>query len=99
MVEPRLVESKYFRGRQYGRLWWIIHLEDNTYEAIGSSGNVIYVNPRESIVAAVSPCFKPRVFDRVDFIEQVLLPSVLQSFGSLLCQTQRFLFVLFDQVS
>ena len=54
--------------------WWIIHPGKNIYAAIGNSGNVIYVNPEENIVAAVSSFFKPTVFDRVDFIEDILLP-------------------------
>ena len=58
----------------YGYLWWIIHPEKKIYAAIGNSGNVMYVNPEEDIVVAVSSYFKPTVFDRVDFIEDVLLP-------------------------
>jgi hypothetical protein len=34
------------------------------------------VNPEEDIVVAISSYFKPTVFDRVDFIEDILLPSV-----------------------
>ena len=45
------------------------------YAAIGNSGNVIYVNPDTNIVVAVSSYFKPTVLDRVDFIEEVLLPT------------------------
>lgn len=74
MIRPRPVENKSFRGMQYGYLWWIIHPEKNIYAAIGNSGNVIYVNPEENITAAVSSYYKPTVFDRVDFIEEILLP-------------------------
>ena len=74
MTNPREVESQYFRGMQYGYLWWIIHPEKKIYAAIGNSGNVIYVNPEKDIVVAVSSYFKPTVFDRVDFIEDTLLP-------------------------
>ena len=74
MTKPREVESNYFRGMQYGYLWWIIHPEKKIYAAIGNSGNVMYVNPEEDIVVAVSSYFKPTVFNRVDFIEEVLLP-------------------------
>jgi len=73
MTKPREVESRYFRGMQYGYLWWIIHPEKRIYAAIGNSGNVIYVNPEKEIVVAVSSYFKPTVFDRVDFIEDTLL--------------------------
>ncbi len=75
MTSTRPVESPYFRGMQYGFLWWIIHPEKNIYAAIGNSGNVIYVNPEMNAVVAVSSWFKPTVFDRVDFIEDVLLPN------------------------
>ena len=74
MTKPREVEGKYFRGMQYGYLWWIIHPENKIYAAIGNSGNAIYVNPEEDVVVAVSSYFKPTVFDRVNFIEDVLLP-------------------------
>lgn len=77
MTFPRKVESRYFRGMQYGFLWWIIHPEKNIYAAVGNSGNVIYVNPGENITIAVSSYFKPTVFDRVDFIEDILLPCFL----------------------
>ncbi|MBR2794906.1 MAG: serine hydrolase [Solobacterium sp.] len=76
MTRPRPVDSRYFRGMQYGYLWWIIHPERNIYAAVGNSGNVIYVNPEDNITAAVSSYFKPTVFDRVDFIEEILLPSL-----------------------
>ena len=76
MTEPRIVESDRFRGMQYGYLWWIIHSEKGIYAAIGNSGNVIYVNPERNTVVAVSSYFKPTVFDRVDFIEDTLLPQL-----------------------
>jgi hypothetical protein len=37
------------------------------------------VNPATNIVVAVSSYFKPTVFDRVDFIEEVLLPTIESS--------------------
>lgn len=76
MTKPRVVDSNMFRGMQYGYLWWIIHPNKNIYAAIGNSGNVIYVNPEQNMVVSVSSCFKPAVFDRIDFIEEVLIPSV-----------------------
>ena len=76
MIVPREVEGPYFRGMQYGYLWWVIHPEKNIYAAIGNSGNVIYVNPEKNTVVAVASYFKPTVFDRVDFIEDVLLPAL-----------------------
>ena len=77
MTMPRKVESPWFRGMDYGFLWWIPHPGQNIYAAIGNSGNVIYVHPAENLVAAVSSYFKPTIFDRVDFIENTLLPALL----------------------
>lgn len=76
MTKPRTVESKYFRGMDYGYLWWIIDREKGIYAAIGNSGNVIYVNPEKDTVIAVSSYFKPTVFDRVDFIMEYIEPFI-----------------------
>ena len=77
MTVPRKVEDERIPGLYYGYLWWVIHPERNIYAAIGNSGNVIYVNPETKTVAAVSAYFKPTVYDRIGFIEDILLPSVL----------------------
>lgn len=79
MLVPKAVEGTAFRGMSYGYLWWIVHPEKNTYAALGNSGNVIYVDPNREIVVAVSSYFKPTVFDRIDFIEDVLLPTLVGS--------------------
>ena len=78
MTAPRIVESDHFRGMEYGYLWWIINREKNIYAAIGNSGNVIYVNPEKNIVVSVASYFKPTTFDRVDFIQQYIEPSILE---------------------
>ena len=77
MLAPRAVNDSTFRGMHYGYLWWIVHPERNIYAAIGDSGNVIYVDPGRNMVVAVSSYFKPMVLDRVDFIETILLPTLL----------------------
>jgi len=59
-----------FRGMKYGYLWWIIDENEGSYAAIGNSGNVIYINPKKELVVAVSGYFKPKVFDRIDFIKE-----------------------------
>lgn len=74
MIQPRTVESKYFRGMEYGYLWWIIDNKKNIYAAIGNSGNVIYIHPEKNIVVAVASYFKPTIFDRVDFIQEYIEP-------------------------
>ena len=76
MTKPKAVESKYFRGMEYGYLWWIIDKEKGIYAAIGNSGNVIYVSPEKNVVIAVSSYFKPTIFDRVDFIREYIEPFV-----------------------
>ena len=63
----------------YGYLWWIVQPERNIYAAIGDSGNVIYVDPGRNMVAAVSSYFKPTVFDRVQWIENVLLQTLQEN--------------------
>ena len=79
MLSPRGIESGTFGGKSYGYLWWIVHPERNVYAAIGDSGNVIDVDPNEKIVVAVSAHFKPAVHDRMDFIENILLPAINKS--------------------
>lgn len=76
MIQPRTVESKYFRGMEYGYLWWIIDNKKNIYAAIGNSGNVIYIHPEKNMVVAVASYFKPTIFDRVDFIQEYIEPLI-----------------------
>ena len=78
MTSPREVEGRMFRGMQYGYMWWIIHPEENVYAAIGNSGNVIYINPKEKTVIALTAYFKPTVMDRIDLIEEKILPMIRQ---------------------
>ena len=76
MIKPRTVDSEYFRGMEYGYLWWIIDSKQNIYAAIGNSGNVIYINPTHNVVISVASYFKPTIFDRVDFIQEYIEPFV-----------------------
>ncbi len=76
ILSPRRIESGAFSGMSYGYLWWIVHPERNVYAAVGDSGNVIYVDPNEKIIVAVSSYFRPAVHDRIDFIEHILLPVI-----------------------
>ncbi|MCR5201140.1 MAG: beta-lactamase family protein [Saccharofermentans sp.] len=77
MTRPRKIEGQMWRGMMYGYLWWITNPEKNIYAAIGNSGNVIYVNPDKNVVVSVASYFKPTIFDRVDFIEEYVLKSML----------------------
>jgi CubicO group peptidase (beta-lactamase class C family) len=78
-TKARFTTSNKFRNMQYGYLWWIINEEKSIYAAIGNSGNVIYVDPENNLVVSVTSYFKPTVFDRVDFIEEIIKPFVLKS--------------------
>lgn len=46
------------------------------YAAIGDSGNIIYVSKEKNVSVGITGTFKPRIFDRVDFIERKVLPVV-----------------------
>lgn len=76
ITKPTHQCGKEFGNMSYGMLWWIIDEEKQIYAAIGNSGNVIYVNPAKSIVIAVTSYFKPTIYDRVDFIQQVIEPLI-----------------------
>lgn len=68
------IVGKEFRNMKYGYLWWIINEQRNVYAAIGNSGNVIYIDPENKLVIAVTSYFKPTVMDRIDFIEDRIKP-------------------------
>lgn len=56
-----------------------LYPERNIYAAIGDSGNIIYVDPNKNVAAAVSAYFKPTMLDRVQWIENVLLPTLREN--------------------
>ena len=60
----------------YGYLWWIVDENKHIYSAIGNSGNVIYVNPSNNIVIAITSYFKPTIFDRIDFVQKYVEPVI-----------------------
>ncbi len=62
------------RQRKYGYLWWVIDEAEHSYAALGDGGNVIYVNPKDRIVVAISSLFVARVKDRIDFIRKEIEP-------------------------
>jgi CubicO group peptidase (beta-lactamase class C family) len=77
MIQVTSTLDEKFRNMSYGYLWWIINQEKKIYAAIGDSGNVIYINSEKEIVVGITAYFKPMVFDRVDFIQQVIEPYLL----------------------
>ena len=52
------------------------YAEREVYAAIGDSGNIIYVNKEMDISVGVTGTFKPRIFDRVEFIEKSVLKMI-----------------------
>ena len=59
----------------YGYLWWIN--EDNKgFAAMGDGGNTIYVDTKNNLVVAITSFFKPRVNDRIEFIQKEIVPKI-----------------------
>ena len=77
MLTPHLKLGERFGFMEYGFLWYKPYEDRDVYAAIGDSGNIIYVNKETNISAGVTGTFKPRIFDRVEFIEKTLLPVII----------------------
>ncbi len=77
MTAPHLKLDGKFGFMNYGYLWYKPYDDREVYAAIGDSGNIIYVNKEENISVGITGTFKPRIFDRVDFIEQKVLPMII----------------------
>lgn len=75
-TKPRIQCDELFGNMSYGYLWWTPDKEKSAYAAIGDGGNVIYVNPERHTVVAVNGTFKPRIFDRVQFIQEYIEPML-----------------------
>ena len=66
-----------FGFMEYGYLWYKPYENKEVYAAIGDSGNIIYVNKEKNVSVGVTGTFKPRIFDRVEFIEKKVLPLIV----------------------
>ncbi len=73
MTMPHLKLGERFGRMNYGYLWYKPYDDKEVYAAIGDSGNIIYLNKDINVSAGITGTFKPRVYDRVDFIEQKVL--------------------------
>lgn len=60
------------RNLPYGYLWWLG--EDKGYAAMGDGGNIIYVDPKERMVVAITSLFLPRAKNRIEFIKKYVEP-------------------------
>ncbi len=76
MLTPHLKLGERFGNMNYGYLWYKPYDDKEVYAAIGDAGNIIYVNKELNISVGMTGTFKPRIFDRVDFIEQKVLPAI-----------------------
>ena len=76
MTTPHLKLGERFGNMNYGYLWYKPFDDREVYAAIGDSGNIIYVNKESNVSVGMTGTFKPRIFDRVDFIERLLLPAL-----------------------
>ncbi|MBR6403676.1 MAG: serine hydrolase [Eubacterium sp.] len=76
MTAPHLKLGERFGNMNYGYLWYKPFDDRDVYAAIGDSGNIIYVNKEINVSIGMTGTFKPRVYDRVDFIEQKVLSTI-----------------------
>ncbi|MCR5805140.1 MAG: beta-lactamase family protein [Clostridia bacterium] len=74
MTTPHLKLGKMFGNMNYGYLWYKPYDNREVYAAIGDSGNIIYVNKEQNVSVGMTGTFKPRIYDRVEFIEKNILP-------------------------
>ncbi|MCR5104464.1 MAG: beta-lactamase family protein [Eubacterium sp.] len=77
MTTPHLKLGERFGFMNYCYLWYKPYDDRDVYAAIGDSGNIIYINKESNISVGITGTFKPRIFDRVEFIEQKVLPVIL----------------------
>ena len=72
MLTPHLKLSERFGYMSYGYLWYKPYDDRDVYAAIGDSGNIIYISKEENVSVGITGTFKPRIFDRVEFIEKYI---------------------------
>ena len=74
MTAPFIRLGERFGYMEYGYLWYKPFENREVYAAIGDCGNIIYVNREKDVAVGMTGTFKPRIFDRVEFIEKNILP-------------------------
>ena len=78
MTMPHLKLGERFGFMNYGYLWYRPFEDREVYAAIGDCGNIIYVNKEVNTSVGITGTFKPRIFDRIDFIEKKVLPAIIE---------------------
>lgn len=76
MLTPHLKLGERMGYMNYGYLWYRPYDDREVYAAIGDSGNIIYINKEQNVSVGITGTFKPRIFDRVEFIEKKVLPVI-----------------------
>ena len=74
MTSPIIELGEKFGSMYYGYLWYRLDKKKSIFAAIGDGGNVIYVNAEKNLSIGVTGTFKPRIFDRIAFIENYVIP-------------------------
>ena len=74
MTTPYIRLNERFGFMEYGFLWYKPYADREVYAAIGDCGNIIYFSKEKNIAVGMTGTFKPRIFDRVDFIEKYVIP-------------------------
>ena len=77
MAAPRVELGRAFGNMAYGYLWYRPRRDGPVFAAMGDGGNLIYVNEETGIAAGVTGTFRPRVFDRIEYLEREILPAFL----------------------
>ena len=76
MLTPHLKLDERMGNMYYGYLWYKPYADREVYAAIGDSGNIIYINKEKNVSVGITGTFKPRIFDRVQFIEEKVLSVI-----------------------
>jgi len=76
MTSPVLALGEKFGYMSYGYLWYQPIEGSNVFAALGDGGNLIYVNKEKKITVGVTGTLKPKIFDRVHFVEKYVLPLI-----------------------
>lgn len=74
MTAAHLKLGERFGFMNYGYLWYRPFDARDVYAAIGDGGSIIYVNREMNVSVGITGTFKPRIFDRIELIEQRVLP-------------------------
>ncbi len=74
MTAPHIRLGERFGYMSFGYLWYRPFDDRQICAAIGDGGNIIYADKESRISVGMTGTFKPRIYDRVDFIERYVLP-------------------------